>query len=504
MEFFKPLEYNLWWPKYTRQNFALMPSIPEALTYDDVLIVPKRSAIQSRGTIATCTRLSRGLEINIPIITANMDTVTESAMAIVMARLGGLGVLHRFMTIEENAAEVRRVKRAESFAVENPYAMHPNSTVAQARVFMEERGISGILITTPERRLLGIVARRDILFEDNNQKKLAEVMTPRSRLIVGSPATTLSEARRILHEHHIEKLPIVDSEDRVLALITAQDLENQTRYPLAVKDKKGRLMVGGSIGVTGDYLERARALKEAGADILVIDIAHGHSDLMIEALKKVRDIVGELPLMAGNVCTPRAVEDLCAAGADAVKVGVGPGATCTTRLVTGCGVPQLHTVMTCAQAAAKYGIPIIADGGIQKSGDIIKAIGAGAHCVMSGGLFAGTTESPGEIMISGDKKFKVCRGSSSFAIAERRKKLLQEKKKLEEVVPEGVESVTPYKGDVKDVVAQLIGGLKSGMSYCNAQNIEELRGQVEFVKITEAGRRESGSHDLLNAKGSYT
>lgn len=481
-----------------------MKPFPEALTYDDVLIVPKRSAIRSRSLIDTRTLLARGLEINIPIVTANMDTVTESAMAIAVSRLGGLGVLHRFMTIEENVEEVRRVKRAESFAVENPYAMHPRSTVAQARVFMEERGISGILITTPERRLLGIVARRDILFEDNEQKKLAEVMTPRSRLIVASPNTTLNEARQILHRHRIEKLPIVDAEDRVLALITAQDIENQTRYPLSVKDKKGRLMVGGSVGVTGDYLERASALKEAGADILVIDIAHGHSDLMINALQKIREAVGPLPLVAGNVATAQAVEDLCAAGADAVKVGVGPGATCTTRLVTGCGVPQLAAVMECAAAAAAYGVPIIADGGIQKSGDIVKAIGAGAHCIMSGGLFAGATESPGQIMISGDKKFKVCRGSSSFAIAERRKRLLQEKKKLEDVVPEGVESVTPYKGDVKDVINQLVGGLKSGMSYCNARTIDELRGQVQFVKITEAGRRESGSHDLLNAKGSYT
>ncbi len=481
-----------------------MQDITEALTYDDVLIVPKRSSIRSRSLIDTKTWVARGLQINIPLVTANMDTVTESEMALALARLGGLGILHRFMTIEENVEEVRRVKRAESFAVENPYAMHPSSTVAQARAFLEEKGVSGVLITSPERQLLGIVARRDILFEDEVEKKLSEVMTPRPRLIVGSPTTTLTEAKKILHDHRIEKLPIVDAENHVISLITAQDIENLTRYPLAVKDKKGRLLVGGSVGVTGDYLERAAALQEAGADVLVIDIAHGHSDLMIQALARVREVVGALPIIAGNVATAAAVRDLCEAGADAVKVGVGPGTVCTTRLVTGCGVPQLQAVLACAEAAAKHGVPIIADGGIQRSGDIVKAIGAGAHCIMSGGLFAGTTESPGEIMISGDKKFKVCRGSSSFAIAERRKKLLQEKKKLDDVVPEGVESVTPYKGDVKDLVAQLIGGLKSGMSYCNAQNIEELRGQVEFVKITSAGRRESGSHDLLNAKGSYT
>lgn len=479
--------------------------ISEALTYDDVLIVPKRSTIRSRGLIETKTLAARGLEINIPLITANMDTVTESAMAIAMARLGGLGILHRFMTIEENVEEVRLVKRAESFAVENPYALEPTASVAEARVFMEERGVSGILIADRERKLLGVVSRRDILFEDDDKKKLEEVMTPRARLIVGTPETTLVAARRVLHQHRIEKLPIVDADNRIISLITAEDIQNQTRYPLAVKDGKGRLLVGGSVGVTGDYLERARALKEAGADILVIDIAHGHSDLMVSALGKIREVVGSmLPLMAGNVATAAAVDDLCVAGADAVKVGVGPGTTCTTRLVTGCGVPQLQAVMSCAEAASKYGVPIVADGGIQRSGDMVKAIGAGAHCIMSGGLFAGTTESPGEIMISGDRKFKVCRGSSSFAIAQRRKEKLQEKKKLDEVVPEGVESVTPYKGDVKDLVGQLIGGLRSGMSYSNARTISELRGKVDFVKITDAGRHESGTHDLLNAKGSYT
>lgn len=478
--------------------------IPEALTYDDVLIVPKRSTIRSRGLIETKTLAARGLEINIPLITANMDTVTESAMAIAMARLGGLGILHRFMTIEENVEEVRLVKRAESFAVENPYALEPDATVAEARVFMEERGVSGILIADRERKLLGVVSRRDILFEDDDNKKLEEVMTPRARLIVGTPETTFVAAKRVLHQHRIEKLPIVDADNRIISLITAEDIQNQTRYPLAVKDGKGRLLVGGSVGVTGDYLERARALKEAGADILVIDIAHGHSDLMVSALGKIREVVGSIPLMAGNVATAAAVDDLCVAGADAVKVGVGPGTTCTTRLVTGCGVPQLQAVINCAEAASKYGVPIVADGGIQRSGDIVKAIGAGAHCIMSGGLFAGTTESPGEIMISGDRKFKVCRGSSSFAIAQRRKEKLQEKKKLDEVVPEGVESVTPYKGDVKDLVGQLIGGLRSGMSYSNARTISELRGKVDFVKITDAGRHESGTHDLLNAKGSYT
>lgn len=478
--------------------------IPEALTYDDVLIMPKRSTIRSRGFIETKTLVARGLAINIPLVTANMDTVTESDMAIAMARLGGLGVLHRFMTIEENVEEVRLVKRAESFAVENPYGMEPGATVAEARIFMEGRGVSGILVADRERRLLGVVSRRDILFEDDGNKKLEDVMTPRARLVVGTPATTLVAARSILHQHRIEKLPIVDAEDKIISLITAEDIQNQTRYPLAVKDGKGRLLVGASVGVTGDYLERAQALKEAGADILVIDIAHGHSDLMITALGKIREVVGALPLMAGNVATPAAVDDLCNAGADAVKVGVGPGTTCTTRLVTGCGVPQLQAVMSCAEAAAKHGVPIVADGGIQRSGDIVKAIGAGAHCIMSGGLFAGTTESPGEIMISGDKKFKVCRGSSSFAIAQRRKEKLQEKKKLDEVVPEGVESVTPYKGDVRDLVGQLIGGLRSGMSYSNARNIEELRGKADFVKITDAGRRESGTHDLIGAKGSYT
>ncbi len=475
-----------------------MKIIPYALTYDDVLIVPRRSSFSSRSEANTKTRLTKKININIPIISANMDTVTEAEMAISLARLGGIGIIHRFMSIEENAEMIRRVKRAQSFIIENPYTIDPNKTVNEAKKYAEEVGVTGLIVANEDKKLQGILSRRDFIFANDNSDtlKVRDIMTPREKLITSHAHTTFEEAQKIFANHKIEKLPLVDKEDRIIGLITVDDIKNIIEYPLANLDAEGQLIVGGAVGVHGDFLERAKALIQAGADVIVIDIAHGHSDHMIEAIKKIREISSEIQIIAGNIATAQAAKDLCEAGADALKVGVGPGTTCITRLVTGCGMPQLTAVMECAKIAKKYNVPIIADGGIQKSGDIVKAIGAGADTVMLGGALAGTEESPGVVMRRGDKKFKVCRGSASFSVTLKRKNINLEKKDLNEVVPEGVESLVPYKGPIIDLISQFIGGLKSGMSYTNSYTIAELQKNTEFVRITNAGAKESGPHDI--------
>lgn len=475
-----------------------MKIIPYALTYDDVLIVPRRSSFSSRSEANTKTRLTKKININIPIISANMDTVTEAEMAISLARLGGIGIIHRFMSIEENAEMIRRVKRAQSFIIENPYTIDPDKTVNEAKKYAEEVGVTGLIVANEDKKLQGILSRRDFIFANDNSDtlKVRDIMTPREKLITSHAHTTFEEAQKIFANHKIEKLPLVDKEDRIIGLITVDDIKNIIEYPLANLDAEGQLIVGGAVGVHGDFLERAKALIQAGADVIVIDIAHGHSDHMIEAIKKIREISSEIQIIAGNIATVQAAKDLCEAGADALKVGVGPGTTCITRLVTGCGVPQLTAVMECAKIAKKYNVPIIADGGIQKSGDIVKAIGAGADTVMLGGALAGTEESPGVVMRRGDKKFKVCRGSASFSVTLKRKNINLEKKDLNEVVPEGVESLVPYKGPIIDLISQFIGGLKSGMSYTNSYTIAELQKNTEFVRITNAGAKESGPHDI--------
>lgn len=474
--------------------------IPLALTYDDVLILPKRTSLRSRSEADTRTRLTKKIVLNIPIVSANMDTVTESEMAIALARLGGIGILHRFMTIEENVEEVKRVKRAQNLIVRDPYTIDPDKTVDQARAFIAECGVSGILVANGDRKLRGVLSKRDFLFVDGNDIYVRDIMTPREDLVVGTPYTTFDEAREMLAVHKIEKLPLVDANDRIAGLITADDIRHRLDYPLANIDADGQLIVGASIGVHEEDVERAVALVKAGVDVLVIDIAHGHSDVMFRAIEKVREACGDIQLIAGNIATAQGAKDLCEAGVDAIKVGVGPGTTCVTRLVTGCGVPQLSAVMNCARVAEQYDVPVIADGGIQKAGDIAKAIGAGADSVMIGGLLAGTHESPGVIMNRGDKKYKVCRGSASFAVAQRRKFMKQEGKDLSDVVPEGVESVVPYKGYLKEIVTQLVGGLRSGMSYTGSRTIRELQNNADFVRITDAGRRESGAHDLEEVK----
>ena len=477
-----------------------MRSIPLALTYDDVLILPKRSTLISRSEAITRTRLTKKINLHIPIVSANMDTVSESEMAIALARLGGISIIHRFMTIEENAEEIKRVKRAQNFIVADPYTIDPNKTVKEARNFISSHGVSGLLVTNGDRRLRGVLSKRDFIFVKDDSQLVGQVMTEREKLIVGGRNTTFAEAKEKMMQYKIEKLPLVDENDVIIGLITADDIKNLTDYPFANTDLSGRLIAGGSVGVHGDYLERAQELMRAGADVLVVDIAHGHSEMMFKALKNLRDKCGGVQIIAGNIATAEAARDLCEAGVDAVKVGVGPGTICITRLVTGCGVPQLTAVLEVAEVAKKYGVPVIADGGIQKSGDIVKAIGAGADSVMLGGLLAGAKESPGMVMTRGDKKYKVCRGSASFAVAQRRAALQQETKNLSEVVPEGVESVVPYKGPVADLVGQLVGGLKSGMSYTNSHTIAELQNNCDFVQITSAGARESGAHDLMDVK----
>ncbi|MBI2437183.1 MAG: IMP dehydrogenase [Candidatus Magasanikbacteria bacterium] len=470
--------------------------IPLALTYDDVLIVPRRSSLTSRSEANTRTRLTKKISLNIPLVTANMDTVTESEMAITMARLGGIGILHRFMSIEDNVEEVKKVKRAQNLIIEHPYTIDPDKTVGEAKNYIAEIGITGLLVANGDNRLQGVLSRRDFLFASDDTKLVRDIMTPREKLVVGDAYATFAQAKQIFSDHKIEKLPLVDHDDRIVGLITSDDIKHIIEYPLANRDEDGHLVVGVAVGVHGDYIERAQELVRAGADVLVIDIAHGHSDLMFNAIAKLRDAVGDVQLIAGNIATAHASKELCEAGVDGLKVGVGPGSICITRIVTGCGMPQLTAVMEVAKVAKQYGVPVIADGGIQKSGDIVKAIGAGADTVMLGSMFAGTTESPGVVMTKGDKKFKICRGSASFTQANKRKKISQENKSLKEVVPEGVESIVPFKGPVEDIVVQLVGGLKSGMSYTNSHSIAELQRNVEFVRISSAGMKESGAHDV--------
>jgi IMP dehydrogenase len=476
------------------------------LTYDDVLLVPKYSDITSRKNVDTTSRLTSEITLKIPIVSSNMDTVTESAMAIAMARLGGIGIVHRFLSIKEEVREVMKVKRYEGYMIESPITILQNQSVAEAKAMLESFGIGGIIVVDEDKRVKGIVTRRDVEFEDDDNRSVKDVMTPRSKLIVANSSLSMNEAKEILKKNKIEKLPIVDEKDRLKALITAKDIQKMKLFPNASKDEKGRLRVGAAVGVKGDFLERAKSLAESSCDVIVVDVAHGHSSQAIEAVRRIkRDYGDKVQIIAGNVATAEGVTDLVKAGADGVKVGVGPGSICTTRIVTGFGVPQLTAVMECAKAASDYDIPIIADGGIRFPGDITKAIAAGASTVMIGGLFAGTEESPGPVVLRNGVRYKLTRGMASLSAALDRKlresdkndeveKLLEDT--AEETVPEGVEGLIPYKGRVEEVVRQLVGGLRSGMSYCGAHNIKELRQKAEFIRMTSSGFRESLPHDI--------
>ncbi len=468
----------------------------KGLTFDDVLIIPKKSPVSTRKQIDVSTQLTSSIPLNIPIVASNMDTVCESNMAIKMARLGGIGIIHRFLSVEDQVAEIRNVKRAESLVIENPYTISQKSTIEQALSLMEEKNVSGLLVADKDGTLEGILTRRDVNFADP-QDTVGNRMT--SKVVTGSMGINSEDAIRLMDEHRVEKLPLVSKGGKITGLITLQDVRKRKQHPLAVKDSKGRLRVGAAVGVKGDYLRRTEALVEADVDVIVVDIAHGHSDLAINTVKQIKQD-HDIEVIAGNVATAAGTADLISAGADGVKVGVGPGSICITRIVAGSGVPQLTAIIDSASVAREEGIPTIADGGIRKSGDVAKALLAGADTVMIGSLLAGTEESPGLPLLRNGKRYKVVRGMASFGASLGRE--VREKKgsfddaDLENVVPEGVEALVPYKGSARDVIFQLVGGLRSGISYAGGRSLKDAREVVEFIEITNSGQKESSSHDV--------
>ncbi len=470
----------------------------EGLTFDDVLLVPKYSDITSRSQTDLKTKLSQNITINIPLISANMDTVTESSMAVVMARQGGIGIIHRFLSIKEEVNEVLKVKRSGSVMIENPYTIGPDQSVTAALEYAKNKDVSGLLVVDSDSKLVGILTKRDLLFESNTSRLVKDVMT--KDVVTAKTGITLDEAKIVLHNNRIEKLPLIDESGHVKGLITSKDVTNRENYPLASKDKKGRPLVGAAVGVKGDFMERTESLLEAGADIIVVDIAHGHSENAISTIKNIKKAFPNSELIAGNVATARGAEDLIKAGVDAVKVGVGSGSICITRVITGSGVPQLTAVMDCAKIGRENGIPIISDGGTRTSGDVTKALAAGASSVMVGSLLGGTDESPGSVLTKNGKRFKVYRGMASLAASLGRKTketgLSTFDDDLNDYVAEGVEAMVPYKGTVVDILKQLTGGLRSGLSYCGAHSIEEMQKNAEFIKMSGAGFAESQPHDV--------
>ncbi|GLC31410.1 IMP dehydrogenase [Clostridium omnivorum] len=471
--------------------------LKQAYTFDDVLLVPQKSEVLPKD-VQLNTNLTKKIKLNIPLMSAGMDTVTESKMAIAMAREGGIGIIHKNMSIEAQAAEVDRVKRQENGVITDPFSLAPDNTIDDALSLMSKYRISGVPVTL-EGKLVGIITNRDIVFEKNYSKKIYEVMT-KENLITAPENTTVEEAKEILKKHKIEKLPLVDSENNLRGLITIKDIEKAIRFPNAAKDSRGRLLCGAAVGVTGDMMERVEALYKAGVDVITIDTAHGHSKGVLEAVAKIKAEYPELQIIAGNVATAEATEDLIKAGADCVKVGIGPGSICTTRVVAGVGVPQLSAVMDCAEAAAKYGVPVIADGGIKYSGDVVKAVAAGAKVVMMGSMFAGCEEAPGETEIYQGRSYKVYRGMGSLAAMAcgSKDRYFQEGNK--KLVPEGVEGRVPFKGAVADTIFQIMGGLRSGMGYAGAKTVEELCEKAVFVVQTASGLRESHPHDIVISK----
>jgi IMP dehydrogenase len=469
------------------------------LTFDDVLLVPKRSPIRSRGDVSTATMLTRHLGMHIPIVSANMDTVTEGRMAVAMARAGGIGIIHRFMSAERQADEVHKAKRAESHIVEHPRTIACGATCQEARGVMERYGIGGLVVVDEAGKPTGILTNRDLEFS-RDDTDVCEAMTPASRMITAPAGTSLEEAQRILYEHRLEKLPLLDADGRLAGLITTKDITRSLEHPNSTKDEKGRLRVGAAVGVQPGFLERSQKLLEAGADVLVVDIAHGHSDNAISAVADLRREFGAIEIVAGNVASGEGTRDLIEAGADAVKVGVGPGSICITRIVTGFGVPQLTAVAECAEVAGAYGVPIIADGGIRTSGDVAKALAAGAQSVMIGSLLAGTDESPGVVILRNNRRTKVSRGMASLGATidrpDRKGEGDGDDPSWSRVVAEGVEAAVPYRGSVDDLLHQMVGGLRSALSYGGATSIEELQQNAEFIQITQAGVVESHPHDV--------
>jgi IMP dehydrogenase len=473
----------------------------DAYTFDDVLIVPLKSDVLPTE-VRTNTNLTNRIELNVPIVSSAMDTVTESRLAIALAQQGGIGISHKNMAIENQAAEVDKVKRSESGMIVDPITMSPTDKIEDAVKLMAHYKISGVPITE-NGRLVGILTNRDLRFETRFHLPIREVMT-KDDLVTVAVGTTLDEAQRLLHKHRIEKLLVVDKDQNLKGLITVKDITKKIKYPLSAKDAQGRLRVGAAIGATGDFLERMSELVRAKADVIVIDTAHGHSSRVIEAVKQAKRSFPDVDLVAGNIATEEAARDLVKAGVDAIKVGMGPGSICTTRVVSGVGMPQITAILACARATHEGNVPLIADGGIKFSGDITKALAAGADCVMIGSLFAGTDESPGETILYQGRTFKSYRGMGSIGAmqAGSRDRYGQEQETPSKLVPEGIEGRVPYKGPLSSMVTQLVGGLRSGMGYCGVGTIADLQAKTRFVKVTEASLRESHVHDVFITKES--
>lgn len=479
-----------------------MSKIPpeEGFSFDDVLLVPSYSDVLPKDTDIS-TQLTRNLRLNIPIVSAAMDTVTEGQTAITMAREGGIGFIHRNLSIEDQAMEVDRVKKSESGMIVDPVTIDPDQKVKQVLDMMSKYRISGVPVVQKD-QLVGIVTNRDLRFETDMDKPISDVMT-KENLVTVPEGISLEESKKLLHEHRIEKLLVVDGQGRLKGMITIKDIEKIKKYPRACKDQMGRLRVGAAIGVGPDYQERAQAMLNAGADVILIDTSHGHTANVINAVRELKSVHKSIELIAGNVATAKGAEELIAAGVDAVKVGIGPGSICTTRIVAGVGVPQVTAIMNCKSAANKSGVPLIADGGIKFSGDVTKAIGAGAHCVMIGGLFAGTDESPGETILFQGRSYKVYRGMGSIEAMKKGSKdryYQTEQETDDKLVPEGIVGRVPYRGSLAANIHQLTGGLKAGMGYMGCRTIEELREKSRFMRITAAGLRESHVHDVIITK----
>lgn len=473
--------------------------LKEGITFDDVLLIPAKSEVLP-GDVNTATQLTKKIALNIPIMSAGMDTVTEARLAIAMAREGGIGIIHKNMSIKEQAFEIDKVKRSENGVIVDPFFLSPDHCIGDALELMARYRISGVPITENE-KLVGIITNRDLRFESDPKKKIKDAMT-KENLVTAEEGTTLEKAEAILKQFKIEKLPIVDDDNNLKGLITIKDIEKSIKYPNAAKDSRGRLLVGGAVGVTSNTMERVEALVKAQVDVIVVDTAHGHSAGVVKLVKEIKTKFPELQLIVGNIATGAAARDLIEAGVDALKVGIGPGSICTTRVVAGIGVPQITAILDVVETAKEFDIPVIADGGIKYSGDVVKAIGAGAHVVMIGSLFAGTEESPGETILYQGRTFKTYRGMGSLGAMKdgSSDRYFQEGQK--KLVPEGVEGKVPYKGSLADTVFQLVGGLRSGMGYCGAATIKDLREKSQFIKITSAGLIESHPHDISITKES--
>jgi IMP dehydrogenase len=470
----------------------------EGLTFDDVLLIPRKSEVLPRE-VDISIRLSEKIKLNIPLISAGMDTVTEAALAIAIAREGGIGIIHKNMSISQQAEEVDRVKRSESGVITNPFSLTPDHHVYDAEELMGKYRISGVPIVDQDKKLVGILTNRDLRFVHDYSIKINDVMT-RDNLVTAPVGTTLQEAEVLLQKHKIEKLPLIDESNTLKGLITIKDIEKAIQFPNAAKDVHGRLLCGAAVGISKDTADRAEALVQSGIDVLVVDSAHGHHINILNTVRKLREAYPDLTIIAGNVATGEATRDLIEAGASVVKVGIGPGSICTTRVIAGIGVPQITAIYDCASVAREYNIPIIADGGIKYSGDITKAIASGASAIMIGSLFAGTAESPGETEIFQGRSFKVYRGMGSLGAMKEGSKDRYFQENENKLVPEGIEGRVPYKGPLADTVHQLLGGLRSGMGYCGTSSLDELKNDTQFVRITGSGLRESHPHDVQITK----